>query len=122
MSQQIGRERTDHAWDPVPGEPPVVPVPDYELGAPGSYFEYETDNRLHQLMSEDQTIIPENERPFPVPKNPHCSKNYWKPQSDLKEQDEMQNHTWVPQTSQNVYGRKDHKKDSVPVIDGDSKF
>ena len=44
----------DHAYDPVPGEPPVCPVPDYELGTPYSWFEYETDNRLHEIMVSDQ--------------------------------------------------------------------
>ena len=69
------------------------------------------------IMSEDQTHIPESERPFPIPKNPFCSKDYWKPQADLKEQDEMQNHHWVPESSHNVYGRKDHSKDRHEVLD-----
>jgi len=44
----------DHAYDPVPGDPPVCPMPDYELQSPYSWFEYETDNRLHFIMSQDQ--------------------------------------------------------------------
>jgi hypothetical protein len=44
----------DHAYDPVPGEPPVCPMPDYELQSPYSWFEYETDNRLHFIMCQDQ--------------------------------------------------------------------
>jgi hypothetical protein len=44
----------DHAYDPVPGEPPIAPMPDYELGAPYSWLEYETDNRLHSIMVHDQ--------------------------------------------------------------------
>ena len=47
----------DHAYDPVPGEPPRAPMPDYELGAPYSWFEYETDNRLHSIMVHDQVIL-----------------------------------------------------------------
>jgi hypothetical protein len=44
----------DHSYDPVPGEPPICPMPDYELGTPYSWFEYETDNRLHSIMVHDQ--------------------------------------------------------------------
>jgi len=44
----------DHSYDPVPGEPPISPMPDYELGAPYSWFEYESDNRLHSIMVHDQ--------------------------------------------------------------------
>ena len=86
----------DHAYDPVPGEPPVCPMPDYENGAPPSYFEYETDNRLHYIMSQDQNLIPESERPCPTPKNPNCNSEYWKPQVDLQEEDEMRNPDWYP--------------------------
>jgi hypothetical protein len=32
-------------------------------------------------------MIPENERPFPSEKNPHCSKELWRPQEDLREED-----------------------------------
>jgi len=55
-SEHTGLERMDHAYDPVPGEPPVCPMPDYELQAPYSWFEYETDNRLHFIMSQDQVL------------------------------------------------------------------
>jgi hypothetical protein len=124
FSLHSGGERMDHAYDPVPGEPPVCPMPDYELGVPHSYFEYETDNRLHYLMSHDQNLIPESERPCPVPKNPHCSREYWKPQSDLKEEDEMRSPDWVPRdTYQNIYNRTDkYDKPRSDYLDESSKI
>ena len=83
-STHVGFERMDESYDPVPGEPPLCPMPDYELGAPNSYFEYEVDNRLHYLMVADQQFIPEDERPFDQGRNPHCTKTFWRPQQDLK--------------------------------------
>lgn len=83
-SQHVGLERMDESYDPVPGEPPVCPMPDYELGAPFSFFEYETDNRLHYLMTADQQFIPESERPFDQGRNPNCTTTLWRPQRDLK--------------------------------------
>lgn len=80
----LGFERMDDAYDPVPGEPPICPHPDYELGAPYSFFEYEMDSRIHSLMVFDQQFIPESERPFDQGKHPHCNKELWKPQQDLK--------------------------------------
>jgi hypothetical protein len=117
-----GYERMDNAYDPVPGEPPLLPQPDYELGVPASWFEYETDNRLHEIMCFDQQYIPEDERVFPVPKNPSCSKDYWKPQSDLMEEDQMENPNWYPRdTINNVYGRKDFIKQKIDHQDQNNK-
>ena len=122
FSMQKGEERMDHAYDPVPGEPPVCPMPDYELGAPNSFFEYEMDNRLHSIMCYDQQLIPEDERPCPTPKNPHCSKDYWKPQSDLKEEDEMNDPNWFPNnTAYNVYNKKEYYKDKTDYTDQNIK-
>ena len=56
FSQKAGQERMDHAYDPVPGEPPLSPMPDYELGTPYTWFEYEMDNRLHSIMVHDQVL------------------------------------------------------------------
>lgn len=47
----------DHSYDPVPGEPPLSPMPDYELGTPYTWFEYEMDNRLHSIMVHDQVLF-----------------------------------------------------------------
>ena len=40
--------------------------------------------------------IPEDKRPFPAEKNPHCSSGFWKPQEDLLEEDEMRDPNWYP--------------------------
>jgi hypothetical protein len=32
-------------------------------------------------------LIPEDLRPYPTPRNPHCKKEMWRPQEDLKEED-----------------------------------
>jgi hypothetical protein len=106
-SQHNGTEYGDGVWDPVPGEPPMSPMPDYELGIPASYFEYEIDNKMHFLMCFDQQYIPESERPCPVEKNPNCSAEYWKPQVDLEEVHKMEDPKWVPNNNQvNVYNKK----------------
>ena len=56
-SMHAGDERMDHSYDPVPGEPPISPNPDYELGAPYTYQEYEVDNKMHYVMVFDQVSI-----------------------------------------------------------------
>lgn len=118
FSQKAGYERMDHAWDPVPGEPPVCPVPDYELGVPHSFFEYEMDNRLHMIMCFDQQGIPEEQRPCPLPKNPACSKDYFRPQQDLKEEVEMENPDWYPRdTAYNIYNKNDFRQNKNDFID-----
>ena len=100
----------EQVWDPVPGEPPVSPMPDFELGVPASYFEYETDNKIHYLMTFDQQFIPESERPCPTEKNPYCKSDHWKPQADLEEENEMNDPNWVPNTKQNAYADDNFKK------------
>lgn len=112
----------DHAYDPVPGEPPVCPMPDYEHGTPHSFFEYEVDNRLHTLMSQDQNLIPEDERPCPVPRNPNCTKELWRPQTDLKEDDQMTSPDWFPNNTQyNIYGRTEFTNDKTSHMDQNRK-
>ena len=122
----------DHSYDPVPGEPPISPMPDYELGAPYSWFEYESDNRLHSIMVHDQVryininfnfqqFPPESERQFDEGKNPHCSKDYWRPQQDIKQSEEMENPNWYPKTHYNVYNRSDFKGDKTDYTDEKDK-
>jgi len=53
--------------------------PDYDLGVPYTWFEYEQDSRLHYLMTDDQIYIPEDVRPYPADKNPHCNSYHWRP-------------------------------------------
>lgn len=112
----------DHVWDPVPGEAPVSYMPDYELGVPASYFEYEIDNRLHYLMTYDQQFIPESERPCPVEKNPNCFAELWKPQIDLEKEHEMENPEWIPETNLNVYNSNNFTKKSKELLDQNSKL
>lgn len=55
--------------------------------------------------------IPESERPFPSPKNPFCSKEMWRPQEDLKEEDEMRDPAWYPKgTHYNIYNKPDFER------------
>lgn len=46
-------EMHENPWDPIPGELPIRMHPDYDLGVPYSWFEYEMDNRLHHAMVDD---------------------------------------------------------------------
>ena len=110
LSTHPGMERQDHVWDPVPGEAPICPIADYELGVPASYFEYESDNRLHTLMTQDQSYIPEDVRPCPVPKNPNCSAELWRPQNDLERDHKMEESDWIPDTKTDVYKSKNFKE------------
>ena len=55
--------------------------------------------------------IPEDERPFPSEKNPHCSKDMWRPQQDLAEEDEMRSPDWYPKdTHYNIYNKENHER------------
>lgn len=55
--------------------------------------------------------IPEDKRPYPTEKNPHCSTGFWRPQEDLLEEDEMRDPNWYPKgTNYNVYNRKDFQR------------
>jgi len=57
--------------------------------------------------------IPEDVRPFPTPKNPHCSKEMWRPQEDLLEEDQMRDPNWYPKdTHYNIYNQKDFKREN----------
>ena len=119
FGEYYGAERMDQAYDPVPGEPPVCPQPDYELGAPYSFFEYEQDDRLHLTMVYDQQFIPEDERPFNKGKHPHCSKEYWRPQEDIRLSEEMQKHSWIPETKLNEYNSRKHRPRKIDYQDQD---
>ena len=104
----------ENPWDLIPGELPMRMHPDYDLGVPYSWFEYEQDSRLHFLMTEDQIYIPESKRPFPAVKNPNCSGHYWRPQEDLLEQEQMRDPNWFPKdTYYNIYNREDFERTST---------
>jgi len=56
--------------------------------------------------------IPEDARPFPSEKNPHCSKELWRPQEDLKEEEEFRDPNWYPKdTHFNIYNKKDFARE-----------
>ena len=105
-------EMHENPWDPIPGELPIRPHPDYDLGVPFTFFEYEVDSRIHHLMTVDQMFIPEDHRPFPSEKNPYCSKELWRPQVDLEEEDQLRDPDWYPKdTHYNIYNRKDFQRE-----------
>lgn len=106
-------EMHENPWDPIPGELPIRIHPDYDLQVPFTWFEYETDSRIHSLMTEDQMYIPEDVRPFGGEKNPHASSSKWRPQEDLIEDEEMRDPNWYPKnTAFNVYNREDFTRSS----------
>jgi len=105
-------EMHENPWDPIPGELPIRIHPDYDLGVPYTFFEYEMDARLHNGMTEDQMYIPEDARPFPSPKNPHCSKDMYRPQVDLQDEDEMRDPNWYPKdTHYNIYNQSGFERE-----------
>jgi len=105
-------EMHENLWDPIPGELPIRIHPDYDLGVPYSFFEYEMDSRIHSLMAEDQMYPPEDKRPFPSPKNPHCSSAMWRPQEDLQEEEEFRDPNWYPKdTYYNIYNQEDFDRE-----------
>ncbi len=73
-------------------------------------------------MVADSFYIPESERIFPTEKNPHCSKDLWRPQEDLKEWDEMRDPEWYPETRYNVYNRPDFNRRNSANTGEEHKF
>lgn len=68
-------------------------------------------------------MIPEDERPCPVKKNPNCSKELWRPQSDIHEEKEMESPDWYPKnTHYNIYNRSDFKKENISNLDQNSRL
>lgn len=63
-------------------------------------------------MTTDQIYIPESERPFPSEPNPHCSKEMWRPQEDLADEDDMRDPNWYPKGTQyNIYNKDDFSRE-----------
>ena len=92
-------EYHENPWDFIPGELPIRIQPDYDLGVPYTWFEYEVDSRIHAGMVNDQIYIPEYEREFGTQKNPHCHTHTWRPQEDLKRDEEMRDPNWYPKNT-----------------------
>ena len=111
-------EMHENPWDPIPGELPIRIHPDYDLGVPHTWFEYEQDGRLNLLMTEDQIYIPEDVRPFPSEPNPHCKSELWRPQDDLKAEDEMRDPEWYPKDTQyNIYNKKGFRREKNDLVE-----
>ncbi len=111
-------EYHENPWDFIPGELPIRVSPDYDLGVPYTWFEYEMDSRIHSLMTNDGVYIPENERRFDEGKHPHSNAYIWRPQQDLKRDEEMRDPNWYPKdTHQNIYNKKDWKGKSSTLTD-----
>jgi len=115
-------EMHENPWDPIPGELPIRVHPDYDLGVPYTFFEYEMDSRMHHMMTDDQMYIPEDARPFPSEKNPHCSSELWRPQEDLKEEDQFRDPNWYPKDTQfNIYNQKSFERESSGKVHREHK-
>jgi len=108
-------EMHENPWDPIPGELPIRVHPDYDLGVPYTFFEYEMDSRMHHMMTDDQMYIPEDARPFPSEKNPHCSSELWRPQEDLKEEDQSVIQTGTQRILNSISIIRNPSKGNLPV-------
>ena len=65
--------------------------------------------------------IPEDVRPFPSAKNPHCSSYIWRPQDDIIEEDQMRDPNWYPkETYYNIYNREDYQRPEAERIQRDN--
>jgi hypothetical protein len=71
-------------------------------------------------MVDDHIYPPEDERPFNTQKNAHCSKDMWRPQEDLLEEDQMRDPDWYPKdTYYNIYQKDDfnRREDAKRVVE-----
>lgn len=98
-------EFTDYHWEIfLWGDPPIKPNNDFDLVAPDTWFEYECEMWGEANIIEDQMSLPEDIRPFPSPRNPHCRKELWRSQEDLQQEIEMLDENWFPKdTKYNIY-------------------
>ncbi len=68
-------------------------------------------------MTDDQIFIPEDVRPFPHTKNPHCNTELWRPQEDLIDEDEMRDPNWYPKsTYTNIYNRENFERSEAGKV------
>jgi hypothetical protein len=98
-------EVVDYHWEIfLWGDPPIKPQNDFDLGVPQTWFEYECEWMAEALMVEDQFNIPEDQRPYNIPKNPYCRKELWRSQDDLQQDIFMKEEDWYPnETKYNIY-------------------
>jgi len=100
-------ESVDYHWEIfLWADPPIKPNNDFDLNVPCTWFEYEQEWWMESNAQEDQFNIPEDERPYPTPRNPHCRKELWKSQDSLQEQEILRDETWYPKdTKYNIYNQ-----------------
>jgi hypothetical protein len=110
-------ENVDYHWEIfLWADPPIHPISDFDLGVAATWFEYEAEWWGEQTMMEDQMELPEDQRAYPTPKNPHARRELWKSQDDLQELINMQKESWYPESRLNVYKQKDfHKPKDVSL-------
>ena len=64
--------------------------------------------------------LPEDMRPYPTPRNPHCRKQLWRSQDVLQQDELMRDEDWYPSdTKFNIYQQKGFVKgkDSIQTND-----
>lgn|SRR3990167_6477903 len=100
-------ESVDYHWEIfLWGDPPIHPLCDFDLSVPNTWFEYECDWWQEMNILEDQVNIPENQRRFPTPRNPHARAELWHDQDKLHRLENLRNPNWVPEgTAYNIYNQ-----------------
>lgn len=108
-------EHIDYHWEIfLWGEPAIHPLVEFDLSVPGTWFEYEEETWQYLNIQEDQCTIPEEQRVYPSPKHPNCSRTLWKSQDDLQEIENMKNPNWYPKgTKYNVYNQNDFVRERI---------
>jgi hypothetical protein len=107
-------EYVDYHWEIfLWGDPPIHPLCDFDLCAPGTWFEYECEWGGEMNMLEDQVNLPEDAREFPSPRHPNARAELFRPQEKLALLQEMEDPEWFPRgTEQNVYRQPDFHSSS----------
>lgn len=105
-------ESVDYHWEIfLWADPPIKPNNDFDLNVPCTWFEYEQEWWMESNFQEDQMNLPEDERPYPTPRNPHCRKELWRSQDALQEEELMTSESWYPKDTQfNIYNQPEYQK------------
>lgn len=108
------QEYMDYHWEVfLWGDPPIHPLCDFDLSAPGTWFEYECEWGGDMNMIEDQFNLPEDLREFPSPRHPNARTELWRSQDKLQELQDMEDPEWYPRgTEMNIYRQDDFRVES----------
>lgn len=100
-------ENIDYHWEIfLWADPPLKAQNDNDLGAPFTWFEYESEFWGDFQMQEDQFNLPEDLREQVTPRNPHCTAQLWKSQEQLEKEKRMMDADWFPtDTQHNIYSQ-----------------